>query len=133
MLVRYLKDKLYEIASYLTKRKSDVFEVASDRSGQWRTLRNKLVKNSKCAICGSSKNLQAHHKKPFKDFPELELDPDNIVILCESPARNCHFVFGHLFNWSSYNDDIVNTIQYFQIIIKKAKMRTYREGNRPEA
>jgi hypothetical protein len=133
MLVQYFKDKLYGLLNYFTKRKSDVFEASADRSGQWRTFRNNLVKNAKCAICGSSKNLQAHHKKPFKDFPELELDPDNIVILCENPNRNCHFVFGHLFNWSHYNDDIINTIQYFQIIVKKAKIRAYRKGNRPEA
>lgn len=131
MFVKYFKDKITGLLNYFTKRKSDVFEVAADRSGQWRAFRNNIVKDGKCAICGSRKNLQAHHKKPFKDFPELELDPDNIVILCENPSRNCHFVFGHLFNWSAYNDDIVNTIQYFQIIMKKAKMRAYREGNRP--
>jgi hypothetical protein len=40
----------------------------------------------KCVDCGSSVALEVHHKKPVKDFPELEFDLDNCITLC----RSCH-------------------------------------------
>jgi len=53
------------------------------RSKGWRKTRNKHIKKHPyCAICGREKGLEAHHRKPFKDFPELELDPTNLVTLC---------------------------------------------------
>jgi len=27
-------------------------------------------------------NLQGHHIKSFKDYPELRLDDDNVAVLC---------------------------------------------------
>lgn len=92
------------------------------RDPKWKPLRDNFIKGKKCAACGCVDNLQAHHKKPFHLFPELELDEKNLVVLCENPAKNCHFVFGHLMNWSTYNHDIDNTLSYFQILKKTAKM-----------
>ncbi|NML67629.1 hypothetical protein HHL22_20705 [Hymenobacter sp. RP-2-7] len=44
--------------------------------------------NFTCQDCGDKRggNLQAHHLKPFADFPELQLDVDNGLTLCE----DCH-------------------------------------------
>lgn len=39
-----------------------------------------------CTDCGAKDDIQAHHKKPFADFPELRHDVDNGQTLC----RNCH-------------------------------------------
>lgn len=36
----------------------------------------------------------------------MELDPENLITLCEGPAFNCHLFFGHLRNWSSHNPDV---------------------------
>lgn len=53
------------------------------RSPLWSTARRlQLNLFGKCAICGSVKKLEVHHKKPFKLFPWLELEPDNLVTLC---------------------------------------------------
>jgi hypothetical protein len=87
------------------------------RSSAWYPLRNSFLANKRCAVCNTDKDLEAHHKKPFHEYPELELDESNLVALCS----RCHFVIGHLFNYSMYNHDIDNTITYFQLIIKKAK------------
>ncbi len=51
--------------------------------------------------------MVAHHVKPFHLFPNLELDHENLVTLCESKKYgvNCHLWFGHLGNFKLYNPD----------------------------
>lgn len=119
------------VASLLGKkdnlvRSSAEFYAESSRSHEWRSLSSNFLNGKKCAICGSFENLEAHHKKAFHEHPELELDISNLVALCRNPSKNCHFVFGHLMNWSTTNHDIDNTIKYFQLLIKKAKMNASR-------
>lgn len=77
------------------------------RSSQWPTVqKNHLLKQPFCSVCGIRGNilnpLNVHHVKPFHDHPELELDEKNLISLC----RIHHFFFGHLNNWSSYNDTV---------------------------
>jgi hypothetical protein len=55
--------------------------------------------NPKCVVCNAKKRLVAHHIRPYYLYPELELDPENLVTLCESD----HLIFGHLRNYVSYN------------------------------
>lgn len=105
------------------------FFTEAVRSPEWKTVSNDFLKGKKCAICGSSDNLEAHHKKSFKEHPELELDLSNLMPLCRNPSRNCHFVFGHLMNWKTINHDIDNTVPYFQLLIKKAKIDASRHEN----
>jgi hypothetical protein len=107
-----------------------VFIAEAARDPRWQSFRNKMVEGKRCAICGSADNLTAHHKKPFFEHPELELEPSNIEILCENSSRNCHFIFGHLMNWQTYNDDLDNTIAYFQLLRKRAKIRLKRHSSR---
>lgn len=81
------------------------------RSPRWPYVRSKhLVLYPLCSICGNGKNVVVHHKKPFHLYPKLELDPRNLITLCESDGMNCHITFGHLGNFRSYNlfidDDI---------------------------
>lgn len=40
----------------------------------------------KCAVCGSTDELEVHHKKRFKDQPWLDYRASNLVILC----KRCH-------------------------------------------
>jgi hypothetical protein len=107
-----------------------VFIAEAARDHRWHAFKNKIIEGKRCSICGSDKNLTGHHKKPFFQYPELELDPENIEVLCENPSRNCHFVFGHLMNWQTYNDDLANTITYFQLIKNRAKIRLKRHSSR---
>jgi 5-methylcytosine-specific restriction enzyme A len=74
------------------------------RSSQWPRVREAhLAKHPKCEVTGSTVNVEVHHKVPFHDKPELELDPDNLITL----RRDVHLLIGHLGNWASYNPSIV--------------------------
>lgn len=46
--------------------------------------------NNKCTVCGVSENLHAHHIKYKSQHPELALDLDNGITLCESHHREIH-------------------------------------------
>jgi hypothetical protein len=72
------------------------------RSPHWPHVREAFLHGKTCAACGGSECLEAHHKQPFHDRPELELDPANLIALCERPSHNCHFVFGHAGNWRGF-------------------------------
>jgi hypothetical protein len=83
-------------------------ELASPRSPEWREVRDEHVRlHPFCAACGGDRKLQVHHILPFHLHPDLELDPENLLTLCERPARFCHYVFGHFHNWKAYNPNVV--------------------------
>jgi 5-methylcytosine-specific restriction protein A len=79
------------------------------RSGHWPTVRKEhLALHPTCEVCGGSGNLEVHHRRPFHLHPELELDPANLVTLCEAdPLLNCHRIFGHLDNFRGWNPDVI--------------------------
>ena len=84
--------------------------VGSKRSTHWPTVRKEhLAKCPTCAVCGSKDNLEVHHKQPFHLNPALELDPNNLITLCESKdigGLNCHLIFGHLGSFKSFNKNV---------------------------
>jgi len=75
------------------------------RSPEWpEVARAHLKIQPACMACGyEGEGLQVHHIKPFHLFPELELDPNNLITLCEIKGRDHHLLIGHLDNWESYN------------------------------
>lgn len=76
------------------------------RSWAWRLVsRSHLRKFPTCAACGSARSVVAHHIIPVSVDPTLELNPSNLLTLCESSAINfnCHLYIGHGGNWSAYN------------------------------
>lgn len=92
------------------------------RSPKWRTLQKEYLKNHNiCAACGSKARLQVHHKLPFDDYPELELDPHNLITLCMS-EKECHIRIGHGGSYTKYTYKID---QYIDQIHKK--QRTFEE------
>jgi 5-methylcytosine-specific restriction protein A len=83
----------------------------NNRSKQWPEKRKQhLSKYPLCAICGSSTKPEVHHIVPFHVDPSKELDDTNLITLCD---KYCHFVFGHLMNWRSWNQDIIKDSQLF--------------------
>lgn len=57
------------------------------KTREWRTVRYQaLVKHGKkCQCCGTVKGLlHVDHVKPRSKYPELELDINNLQILCEA-------------------------------------------------
>lgn len=59
----------------------------SKNRGQVRTaIRRRIKETEKCERCGSTDDLQGHHKHRVSSRPDLARDSDNIEILCAS----CH-------------------------------------------
>ena len=84
-------------------------EAGKQRSPHWPAVRRAyLKKNPKCAVCGGTKKLEVHHKRPFHEDPDGELIESNLITLCEnkSDGVNCHLLFGHLGNFKSYNPNV---------------------------
>ena len=78
----------------------------SRRSPQWRRVRARhLQEHPRCAVCGGKKKLEVHHVIPFHLAPDLELDPENLMTLCEAKrfGINCHQFVGHLGNYRRFN------------------------------
>lgn len=75
------------------------------RSGKWPAVRKKhLAAHPACEVCGTKEGIEVHHVLPYQDHPELELDPGNLLTLCEK--HGCHLAWGHFFNFSSYNPNV---------------------------
>jgi len=83
---------------------------SAQRSSQWEHVRKTYLKDHQsCVICGTTKDLQVHHIKPFHLYPELELDPNNFITLCTSKywGFNCHLIAGHAGNFKWENIHVV--------------------------
>lgn len=96
-MLRLLKDKLLGKVPSGKKRSKD-----------WPKVRDKHLKeHPACAVCGNKKKTEVHHIKPFHMAPELELEPSNLITLCELKKKgiNCHLLIGHLGNYSRENKD----------------------------
>jgi hypothetical protein len=108
------------IKSFFSKKKSDKVDfLANKRSNKWSLVRrNYIQKNPTCAACGSEEEIQVHHCIPFHLDPEKELCEDNLITLCNK--NNCHFIFGHLCCWYSYN---VNVREDAAKMLEKIKNR----------
>lgn len=85
-----------------------LWTLAPPRSSEWPELEKKHLKEQPiCQWCHGAINLQVHHIEPFHLHPELELDPNNLITLCETKPLNCHLIHGHLGSWKKFNIDIV--------------------------
>ena len=94
------------------------------RSPHWEAARAKhLRRESVCQACGGTQKLQVHHKRPFHLHPELELEDSNLITLCEKRSRDCHFHFGHFFNWSWFNPSVVEDAARFRQEREEARKR----------
>ncbi|HEY3993606.1 MAG TPA: HNH endonuclease [Ktedonobacteraceae bacterium] len=78
------------------------------RSPEWPAVAHAhLAKEPACRVCGHrGQGLQVHHIKPFHLYPDLELDPNNLITLCELKGRDHHLLIGHLDDWESYNPQV---------------------------
>lgn len=103
--MRPSKFKMIEFAFIFLRRSISV--LGKPRSRLWREVRDRHLKeNPECAVCGRRKNVVPHHVVPVHVDPSRELDPGNLISLCEGPAFNCHLFFGHLRDWSSFNPEV---------------------------
>jgi 5-methylcytosine-specific restriction endonuclease McrA len=77
------------------------------RSAKWPAVEHAHLRGEPCCQwCNGGERLQVHHILPFHERPELELDPSNLITLCEQKGLNCHLVHGHNGNFKLENPKI---------------------------
>lgn len=93
-----------------------LFNIFSIRSNLWYKLRKDFIKiHNTCAACGTKRRLQAHHIEPVHICPDKELEITNLITLC----KTCHFIFGHLMSWHSWNKDVVRDAAVYLTKVNK--------------
>ena len=90
-------------------------EHGLQRSPHWsRVADEHLLREPACVACGyKGRHVQVHHVKPFHLHPDLELDPNNLITLCEARGREHHLLLGHFDSWHSYNEHIRADVRHF--------------------
>jgi hypothetical protein len=99
--------------------------LADERSPKWPAVRAAhLLAHPACEACGErrEKVLNVHHIVPFHVDASKELDPANLITLCEGESVNCHLLFGHLKNWRSWNVDVRKDAAEWRAKIKSRPM-----------
>jgi 5-methylcytosine-specific restriction protein A len=92
----------------------------ASRSWKWKDVRKEhLLKQPFCQACGRQEDLEVHHIEPVHLNPSKELDPENLITLC---AKTCHFIFGHLMDYKSWNKDVVTDSNNY---LQKLQQRPY--------
>ena len=111
--------------------------ISKERSHKWPAVERKFKKlNPICEVCKSNQKLNVHHIKPFHLFPELELEPTNLMTLCMS-ERECHLKIGHGGNFRAYNPDVVENINLiksdinlFESVYQSIKLKILTENRK---
>jgi hypothetical protein len=117
----------YLSMNYLARYK----RVNLQRSSKWPTIRTQhLAKQPSCQACGSTKNLEVHHIIPVHVDKTKELDPTNLITLCENLDVNfCHYIFGHLaLSWLKYDPNVIENVQAHLVAILNAKKNQTMSG-----
>jgi len=79
-----------------------------ERSPKWQGVRDRFIKDHpECVACGATLELQVHHEMPYHLHPELELDPNNLIVLCMKD-NECHLRIGHGNNFRAFNPFVVS-------------------------
>lgn len=94
--------KYFKYISDILKKKP-----AKLRSSEWRKVRNDHLKIEPiCQWCGGKRKLEVHHIEPFHENVSRELDPTNLITLCEAKGLMCHLHKGHNGNFRDINANI---------------------------
>lgn len=86
-------EKVLETNKKYLEKLSDSFDMTSIEYDYARQVWSKTIKkldNNMCKLCDSRENLNAHHIMPKALFPELSLDLDNGVTLCNKCHSDVH-------------------------------------------
>jgi hypothetical protein len=108
-----------------------LFMSAHQRSPHWRSVREAFLRDHpECAACGGTADLEVHHRRPFHIEPTWELLPANLITLCETPSRHCHFYVGHLLDWHAFNVHIAGDAEFWRKRIRERKyeQKTHHGG-----
>ena len=79
----------------------------AQRSSHWRAMRQAhMLLEPICQWCHGKLMLEVHHIIPFAQDPTRELDPENMITMCELPGLMCHLYQGHKGNWHLWDPRI---------------------------
>lgn len=98
-----------DILKFIKDRMQGKAEKGQRRSSKWKDIRaTHLKEHPECEVCGRKTELEVHHIIPFSIAPDKELDPENLITLCESKKNglNCHLLIGHLGNYRRFNPNV---------------------------
>ena len=94
------------------------------RSSRWPVVRAAhLEQQSECQGCGGTRSLEVHHEIPFSLAPSLELEPSNLITLCEDEkfGINCHLNLGHSGNYRAFNPNCRTDARIMRTRIEAAR------------
>lgn len=95
--------------------------MAADRSNRWPAVRDAYLEaHQTCEACGGKENLRVHHVEPVGIAPDRELDPTNLITLCD--GHHCHLMVGHLGDWRAWNPTVR---QDAAAMLERIKTRPY--------
>lgn len=83
--------------------------MGKKRSPQWPKVRAQhLELFPACEVCGSVKKVEVHHIVPFSFDSSKELDPTNLISLCEfkKGGITCHLLVGHGGSYFKMNPNV---------------------------
>ena len=92
------------------------------RSSRWPTARKRwLAIHPACAVCGTTEDVQVHHKTPVHVDPTLELDEGNFITLCEKYGH--HFLYGHCLEWRAFNPNVEKDAEHARTMIQLRRFK----------
>ncbi len=115
--------------AHLSDRVSGRVPRGHRRSKDWpRTRAAHLAAHPYCALCKGKVKLEVHHVLPFHLRPDLELEPSNLITLCEAKrfGVTCHQFVGHLGDYRLYNPDVVADARIWAEKLHVARIRLGR-------
>jgi hypothetical protein len=92
------------------------------RSPHWEHFKEEYEKThpKQCAYCGSTHKVQLHHCEPFHLDPSRELDPTNMIWLCEESPSDHHLKIGHLGDFKKFNPNVVEDCRMNEQKLRKS-------------
>lgn len=95
---------------------------------QYRTFRREVLEKdgNKCQCCGSTKDLDAHHKNGYSWCKEQRYDVNNGAALCYSCHCDFHEKYGREMNTEEQYNEWINTVNPDDIVHKERNIE-YKE------
>lgn len=100
---------------------------ALPRSPRWPALsRAHLAAHPRCEACGAAAGVVAHHVVPVHIDRARELDPANLVSMCN--PHGCHLYLAHCGRWDWYSPEVRDLCRWLQRLRAEAARRAAGEG-----
>lgn len=136
------KKAAIEVYSLVITKKTQIIDTiqgkapakSKARHPSWRRVRAEHLKaQPKCQGCGEKRKrlLEVHHVAPFHSHPEIELEPKNLLTLCDGGGKygikSCHLYIGHNGNFRRSNSLAVHEAR---LLLARLRPRPKPEGER---